>query len=278
MESNIKSQAQSEDISLEQEYSEETSKESNMFSDWDEELKGKTFTFENIGGRKSDVLVLHSRIFANGAVSFVHECIISVGGHKRRFIIKTFKSSLPPNRFHSLATANFNNYKLIKQVSSKVFPTFRKSLNNDAILMTMGNSGDYVCLGTVTSPKTESLNAFGYNKIDRVVNFENFLKELLTEMNKLTIKGIGVPGDVTFLLLSDFSNGEARADFVFGDLDTLNTVEKINFSFNVNIASFIVWKLLDEIMDSNDKSSYINLANEYFAKEGFVFPNSNPLG
>ncbi|MFA5987660.1 MAG: hypothetical protein WC797_03365 [Candidatus Paceibacterota bacterium] len=242
--------------------------EKDPYKDWDETLKDRNFTFENIDGRKTDVLVLHSRIFSGGAVGTVHECVVSVAGRERRFVIKTLDLSSFKQQWYS---NNFKNYERIRSVSSKVFTTFRRSLNDDAILMTMENTDDQVCLGTATGPKTETLNAFGYDKVDEVKNFEDFLKELFSEMRKMTEEGIGISPDTTFLLMSRPQDSKSKADFIFGDLDQLSSVDKTSYRSNFDSSMYVVRRLLNEVKDSWKKSRCIDLAKQYFLREGLTF-------
>ena len=123
--------------------------------------EGQIMSFSRISPFGKDtstkVRIDSERRIGGGVFGDTYEAQVTVGNHKRTFVIKRFRivAGLTPEEN---ATEAMRNYDAAKKAGLKVFPTYRLGEDKKSILMTSGNTQDSVCIGTGgDSPKIEDI-------------------------------------------------------------------------------------------------------------------------
>ena len=128
------------------------------------------------------------------------------------FIVKKF---FP--RVFSAAEDAVHIWEVAKDHGLKVFSTYRLSEEGGMILMTMGHTEKWICIGT--NEGSRLLSDFKENFMESIDNFPEILLAMLHEAEKAAKARIALSSDCFFFLVD--RDKKRRLDFMIGDLDNV---------------------------------------------------------
>lgn len=187
-------------------------------------VEGQEMTFTKKDGEKelSTRVVINEetkRRVAGGTYGDIFEAEVSVGSHKKTFVIKKFKDALGKTAEQNARNA-MQNYDVAKKAGLEVFTTYRLGDDEESILMTNGTTDKFVCIGTnVDSPQADDLLGEKIDDVDEE-DFYNFVDSVLGQAVIAGDNNISLHGDA-FLYFVDRETG-TKLDFVIGDLDNVS--------------------------------------------------------
>lgn len=231
----------------------------------------------NTEGESTRIKIISEEEFSGGEFGDIFSAVVNIDNKSKKyiFIIKKFKdSSGVYTPFSTVKIAEeraenaFRNYKIAKEAGLKVFSTYRLGDDKKSILMTNGNTTEWICLGT--NERSPSLETYGITKMSEIPNFHLLIQYMISEIKKATENGILLYKDCYIFFLNK-KTGEV--DFVLGDLDQLSKnemskdklfennieygLEALKVFLSRNVEENKAYSYKNELLKVNSKSIYI---------------------
>jgi hypothetical protein len=231
-------------------------------------IEAEVTTFTAEGKKPSTVHVVDKKWIGQGSYGAVYQADVVIGSHARRFAIKQFqyRFRLGIDMGAEFAARSMANYKTAKEAGLKVFPTYRLGQDKKSILMTNGNSGSTICIG---SDFQSSLVAREESRIApgvRSKSFRNLIRGVLGQAQIATDHNISLGhSDVFFYFINQHTN---ELGFVLGDFDMLNPSPDENRRILLDENLAIAASSLSYFVDNNFEfaNSYLNSLDKIYEK------------
>jgi hypothetical protein len=153
---------------------------------------------------------------ASGGI--VKEIEIKKGSHIKNFAVKDF-SHLKTNYSTPIRIVKreYDSYLVSKEAGLKVFPTFRISEDNLKLLMTLGNTKDFLLIG-----KDSDIE---FNKVEEISNLKEVISSIKENIQKAVKAFIELSWDSYFFIIN--KNNPTQVDFITGDFGGIDKDEKV---------------------------------------------------
>jgi len=221
----------------------------------------QNISFKKHTGIETKVNIISETPINRGSFGEIFDTVVEVGGHRKRFIIKKYRTQI----FEKIAEKDtkhaFKNYSLAKEAGLKVFPTFRISEDQKSILMTTGFSDNQICVSTNNKINVVEL---GRPLIEEFEDLDKFISTIFAEGLKAMKKGISLHQDMFFFLLS--KNEPTKVDFILGDLDNLKQAESIKvtgWQNMINIRKVLIF-FCDKNIDPSFHEIFLDKVEYYY--------------